>query len=98
MDRESRRVLAWRLSNTLTSHCCVEALEVALATHGPPEIFNRDQGALFTSQTFTKFLSEAGVFMSMDGKARWVVTVFVEYFGRSVQYEEVYLKVYDAPH
>jgi len=84
VDREYRRFLGWRLSNTPTSHCSVEVSEPTLATHGQPEIFNRDQGAQFTSQAFTKFLYEADVPMSMDGKARWVDTMFVECFWRSV--------------
>jgi len=69
-----------------------------LATHGPPEIFNTDQGVQFTSRGFTKFLYEADVLMSMDGKAGWVGTMFVECFWRSVPYGEVYLKAYGSPH
>jgi len=97
MDWASRRVLAWRLSNTLDSHFCVEALEEALAQYGPPEIFNTDQGAQFTSDAFITVLKEAGVVISMDGKGRWVDNVFVERLWRSVKYEEVYLKAYDSP-
>lgn len=97
MDWASRRVLAWRLSNTLDRHFCVEALEEALAQYGPPEIFNTDQGAQFTSDAFTTVLKETGVVISMDGKGRWVDNVFVERLWRSVQYEEVYLKAYESP-
>ena len=97
MDWASRRVLAWRLSNTLDSQFCVEALEDALAQYGPPEIFNTDQGAQFTSEAFTTVLKEAGVIISMDGKGRWVDNVFVERLWRSVKYEEIYLKAYESP-
>ena len=97
MDWASRRVLAWRLSNTLNSQFCVEALEEALATYGPPKIFNTDQGAQFTSEAFTSVLKQAGVVISMDGKGRWVDNVFVERLWRSVKYEEVYLKAYESP-
>jgi len=74
----SRRVLLWRLSNTLESDFCVEALEEAIAVHGPPEIFNTDQGAQFTSTAFTEVLERNGVTISMDGKGRWIDNVFVE--------------------
>lgn len=97
MDWASRRVLAWRLSNTLDSQFCVEALEEALAAYGPPKIFNTDQGAQFTSEAFTSVLKQAGVVISMDGKGRWVDNVFVERLWRSVKYEEVYLKAYESP-
>ena len=70
MDWASRRVLAWRLSNTLDVDSCVEALEQALARHGKPEIFNSDQGSQFTSLAFTQVLKDAGVKISMDGKGR----------------------------
>ena len=96
MDWHSRKVLSWRLSNTLDSDFCVEALEEALRRHGRPEIFNTDQGAQFTSSAFTDALREAGVAISMDGKGRWVDNVFVERLWRSVKYEEVYLHAYDS--
>jgi putative transposase len=95
MDWHSRRVLAWRLSNTLDCHFCVEALEEALSRYGTPEIFNTDQGAQFTAAAFTEVLKAAGVTISMDGKGRWVDNVFVERLWRSVKYEEVYLKAYE---
>ncbi|MGM0786072.1 MAG: DDE-type integrase/transposase/recombinase, partial [Pseudomonadota bacterium] len=63
-----RRVLSWRVSNTLDTDFCVDALEEALARHGPPEIFNSDQGCQFTSQAFTDVLETHGVAISMDGK------------------------------
>lgn len=96
MDWASRRVLAWRTSNTLTTDFCVEALKEALARHGTPEIFNTDQGSQFTSMEFTAVLKDAGVRISMDGKGRWVDNVFVERLWRSVKYEEVYLNAYGS--
>ena len=97
MDWYSRRVLAWRLSNTLDSDFCVEALEAALTPYGPPEIFNTDQGAQFTSQAFTTVLKANAVAISMDGKGRWVDNVFVERLWRRVKYEDVYLHAYETP-
>jgi len=96
MDWASRRVLAWRTSNTLTTDFCIEALKEALARHGTPEIFNTDQGSQFTSDSFTTVLKDAGVHISMDGKGRWVDNVFVERLWRSVKYEEVYLNAYGS--
>ena len=96
MDWHSRKVLSWRLSNSMDSDFCVEALEEALRRYGHPEIFNTDQGAQFTSEAFTDTLKEAGVAISMDGKGRWVDNVFVERLWRSVKYEEVYLKAYET--
>lgn len=91
MDWFSRHVLAWRLSNTLESTFCREALEEALS-RGRPEIFNTDQGAQFTSEGFTSRLIEHRVAISMDGRGRWMDNVFIERLWRSVKYEEIYLK------
>jgi len=96
MDWHSRRVLSWRLSNTMDVPFCIDALEEAIQTHGPPEIFNTDQGSQFTSEQFTDVLKQHGIRISMDGKGRWVDNVFVERLWRSVKYEEVYLKAYDS--
>ena len=96
MDWYSRKVLAWRLSNSMESDFCVEALEEALTHYGSPKIFNTDQGAQFTSEAFTGVLIDAGVDISMDGKGRWVDNVFVERLWRSVKYEDVYLKAYET--
>lgn len=96
MDWASRRVLAWRLSNTLDVSFCLEALEEALAAFCPPEIFNTDQGSQFTSEAFTDMLDSQGVKISMDGKGRWMDNVFIERLWRSVKYEEVYLKAYGS--
>lgn len=96
MDWHSRKVLSWRLSNSMDPEFCVEALEEALRRYGPPEIFNTDQGAQFTSKTFTDVLKAAGVRISMDGKGRWMDNVFIERLWRSVKYEEVYLKAYET--
>jgi putative transposase len=95
IDWYSRRVLSWRLSNTLDSQFCVDALEDAIATYGAPEIFNTDQGSQFTSEEFTGVLKREEIQISMDGKGRWLDNVFVERLWRSVKYEEVYLKAYD---
>jgi len=91
MDWFSRHVLAWRLSNTLESTFCLEALDEALS-RGAPEIFNTDQGAQFTSECFTSRLMEHRVAISMDGRGRWTDNVFIERLWRSVKYEEIYLK------
>ncbi len=95
MDVYSRKVLAWRLSNTQSARFCVDALQEALALHGTPEIFNSDQGAQFTSSAFTGVLEAAGVTISMDGRGRWIDNVFIERYWRSLKYEEVYLHAYD---
>ena len=94
MDWSSRYVLAWRLSNTLDSAFCVDALEEALANYGCPEIFNTDQGSQFTADVFTDTLKSNNIAISMDGKGRWMDNVFIERLWRSVKYEDVYLKSY----
>ena len=96
MDWYSRKVLAWRVSNTMDADFCVEALEEAIRRYGAPDIFNTDQGAQFTSDAFTGVLKDADIRISMDGKGRWVDNVFVERLWRSLKYEEVYLKAYDT--
>jgi putative transposase len=95
IDWYSRRVLSWRLSNTLDSRFCVDALEEALGRFGQPEILNSDQGAQFTSEDFTKPLRDRGIAISMDGKGRCLDNVFVERLWRSLKYEEVYLHAYE---
>lgn len=97
MDWYSRRVLTWRISNTLDSAFCVEALEAALARFGRPAIFNTDQGAQFTSEAFTAVLKAHSVSISMDGRGRWLDNVFVERLWRSVKYEDLYLRAYATP-
>ena len=96
MDWHSRKVLSWRLSNSLDTAPCVEALEEALGSHGIPDIFNTDQGCQFTSEPFTGALKKHGIKISMDGKGRWMDNVFIERLWRSLKYEEVYLKAYDS--
>jgi len=95
LDVFSRRVLAWRLSNTMEARFCVEALEDAIALYGVPEVFNTDQGSQFTSRDFTSVLEAHGVAISMDGKGRWIDNVFIERFWRSLKYENVYLHAYE---
>jgi len=94
LDIASRKVRAWRLSNTLTTDFCLAALEEALAKFAVPEIFNSDQGAQFTSEDWIEQPKATGCRISMDGKGRWVDNVFVERPWRSVKYEEVYLHGY----
>src|SRR6202048_4093384 len=94
IDWASRAVLAWRLSNTIDSGFCVEALEEALARHGKPRIFNTDQGAQFTSAAFTGKLKAAGIAISMDGRGRFMDNILIERLWRSIKYEEVHLKAY----
>ena len=94
MDWHSRRVLAWRVSNSMDTRFCVEALKEALARYGKPEIFNTDQGSQFTSEAFTGVLLEHGVQISMDGKGRATDNAFIERLWRSVKYENIYLYGY----
>jgi putative transposase len=96
MDWASRRVMAWRLSNTLDTSFCREALKEAIMKYGIPEIFNSDQGSQFTSEAFTDILKNHNIDISMDGRGRWMDNVFVERLWRSVKYEDVYLKAYGS--
>ena len=96
MDWASRKVLNWRLSNTLDADFCVEALREALARFPKPRIFNTDQGCQFTSLEFTQVLKEAGVRISMDGKGRWMDNVMIERLWRSLKYECVYLHAFET--
>ena len=91
MDWATRRVLAWRLSNTMDVRFCLEALHEALTRYGTPEIFNTDQGSQFTSFEFTGVLKDAGVAISMDGRGRYMDNIFIERLWRSLKYEAVYL-------
>jgi len=96
LDLYSRKVLAWRVSNVMTTDFCVEALEEALTRYGTPEICNTDQGSQFTAEGFTAPLLAKGVRVSMDGKGRWVDNVFVERLWRSVKYEHIYLHAHET--
>jgi putative transposase len=96
MDWHSRKVLSWRLSNTLEADFCVAALREALARYGAPEIFNTDQGCQFTSLEFTEVLKEAGVRISMDSKGRWMDNIMIERLWRSLKYESVYLHAFET--
>jgi putative transposase len=95
IDWYSRRVLAWRLSNTLEAGFCIDCLEDALRNHGVPEIFNTDQGAQFTSNDFTGVLHKAAIRISMDGRGRALDNIFVERLWRSVKWEDIYPKGYE---
>ena len=94
IDWYSRRVLGWRISNSMDATFCVDCLEEAIRTHGRPEIFNSDQGSQFTSDTFTGVLKREGITISMDGRGRAFDNIFVERLWRSVKHEDVYLKGY----
>ena len=96
IDWYSRRVLAWRLSNTLDTGFCIEARRAALKRFGQPAIFNTDQGSQFTAVDFTRVLLDRGIKISMDGKGRCLDNVFVERVWRSLTYEEVYLNPYES--
>jgi putative transposase len=96
MDWFSRKVLSWRLSNSLEGSFCVDALEEAIYRYGTPGIFNTDQGSQYTSESFTQVLKDNNIDISMDGKGAWRDNVFVERLWRSVKYEEVYLNAYES--
>ena len=96
MDWATRKVLSWRVSNTMDTEFCVAALEEALARFGRPDIFNTDQGSQFTSPRFTGVLQAAGVRISMDGRGRWMDNVFIERLWRSLKYECVYLHAFET--
>lgn len=96
LDWASRRVLAWRLANTLTTDFCLDAVREAITHYGCPEIFNTDQGCQFTSLEFTGLLKDHGIQISMDGRGCWRDNVFVERLWRSLKYEEVYLHAYET--
>jgi putative transposase len=94
IDGYSRRVLSWRISNSMETTFCLDCLEDALRHHGRPEVFNSDQGAQFTSAAFTQVLKREGIVISMDGRGRAFDNIFVERLWRSVKHEDVYLKGY----
>jgi putative transposase len=96
MDWSTRKVLSWRVSNTMEVEFCIEALEEALARFRRPDIFNTDQGSQFTSPRFTGVLREAGVRISMDGRGRWMDNVFIERLWRSLKYECIYLHAFET--
>jgi putative transposase len=97
MDWATRRILAWRLSNSLTTEFCIDAVEEAIGRYGCPEIFNTDQGVQFTSADFVRLIREQhGIELSMDGKGCWRDNVVIERFWKSLKYEEVYLHAYDS--
>jgi len=96
LDLYSRKVLSFRVSNSMSADFCIEALAEALARYGAPEIFNTDQGSQFTDDDFTALLLGKGVRVSMDGKGRWIDNVFIERLWRSVKYEDIYLHAYET--
>jgi len=96
LDWATRRVLAWRLSNTMTTDVCLDALEAAIQAHGCPGILNTDQGSQFTSAAFVALVQQHGIQLSMDGTGAWRDNLFVERLWKSVKYEEVYLHAYDS--
>lgn len=96
MDWASRKVLSWRLSNTLDVSFCIESLEEAMLKYGTPDIFNTDQGSQFTSVEFTSILTNHGIRISMDSRGRWRDNIFIERLWKTVKYQEVYLKAYES--
>jgi putative transposase len=96
LDWASRKILAWRVSISMSTDFCVEAVEEAMAKYGKPAIFNTDQGSQFTSAEFTSLLMQNGIAISMDGKGAWHDNVFVERLWKTIKYEEVYLHAYDT--
>lgn len=96
VDWASRKILAHRISISMDTAFCLEALEEAFERYGQPEIFNTDQGSQFTSEAFTSALKARDIRISMDGKGSWRDNVFVERIWRSIKYEEVYLRAYDT--
>jgi putative transposase len=94
-DWYSRKVLIWKLSNSLDSSFCTASLEEAIAKYSKPEIFNTDQGAQYTSEEFTRVLKENNIKISMDGKGRWVDNVFIERLWKSLKYECIYLQEFE---
>ena len=96
MDWSSRKILSFRLSNTLDVSFCIEALEEAIHKYGTPEIFNTDQGSQFTSLEFTSILTDNNIKISIDGRNRWMDNIFVERFWKTFKYQEVYLKTYKS--
>ena len=96
MDWATRKVLSWRLSNTLDTRFCVEALREALFKYGAPEILNSDQGCQFTSEAFTSVLKNWNVKISMDGKGRFKDNIFIERLWRTLKYERIYLRTYET--
>jgi putative transposase len=95
MDWFSRKVLAWRLSNSMDAEFCVEALKEALSKHGTPEIFNTDQGSQFTSGDWIDVLTDAKIKISMDGKGRWIDNRMIERLWRSLKYECIFLHAFE---
>jgi len=95
LDVASRKVLSFRISNTMTPDFCVDALSEAIARYGAPEIVNTDQGSQFTCKAWTDVVDAAGARISMDGKGRWIDNVFIERLWRSVKYEDIYLRAYE---
>ena len=96
MDWHSRKVLSWRLSNTLDTDFCIVALEEALSKYGKPVVFNTDQGCQFTGLQFTQTLKDAGVRISMDSKGRWMDNIMIERLWRSLKYECIYLHAFET--
>jgi len=96
IDWYSRKVLSWRLSNTMDTAFCIEALEEAIRTYGPPEYFNTDQGAQFTAKSFVNVLKKHSIKISMDGKGRALDNVFTERLWRTIKYENIFIKGYEG--
>lgn len=95
MDWHSRKVLSWRVSNSMDADFCVEALEEAIDKYGCPEIFNTDQGCQFTSESFINVLKRNNIKISMDGRGRFQDNIFIERLWWTVKYQYLYLRAFD---
>jgi putative transposase len=95
MDWYSRKVLSWRVSNTLDSDFCIAAVKEAISKYGPPQIFNTDQGAQFTSHAFIGLLESNGIQVSMDGRGRCMDNIFIERLWWTVKYQYLYLRAFE---
>jgi len=93
IDVYSRYVVGWKISNTLETEFCIDALKSALVT-GTPELINSDQGCQFTSDDWVDFLKNNNINISMTGKGRCLDNVYIERFWRNVKREEFYLNEY----
>jgi putative transposase len=96
MDWATRKVLSWKLSNSMEADFCIEALQEAMSIYGKPAIFNTDQGSQFTCPGFVEMLLDANIPVSMDGKVRWMDNVFIERLWRSLKYECVYIHAFET--
>jgi len=94
IDWHSKKILSWKLSNTMDISLVTAVLNEALAFYPKPEIFNTDQGSQYTSKAHVDILKKNNIKISMDGKGRATDNICIERFWRSIKYEEIYLNEY----